>query len=151
MRPILSIKELANHALSASNFKKMFNKPKNNISYIVRENITAYVIPANSQIPMKIKSEEDEQMVSNLKLADCKTSLIKAGDILQVVGQVFLMHSSASSTFSAKVKFVWFNLTTFLGDNSHLINKIIDLFNRERFEKTHTQNYSCSIFEIFDT
>jgi hypothetical protein len=106
VRPILSIKELANHALSASNFKKMFNKPKNNISYIVRENITAYVIPANSQIPMKIKSEEDEQMVSNLKLADCKTSLIKAGDILQVVGQVFLMHSSASSTFSAKVKFV---------------------------------------------
>lgn len=103
MRPILSIRELANHAQSASNFKKMFNKPKNNISYIVRENITAYVIPATSQVSMKIKSEDDEQMVSSLKLVDCKTSVIKAGDIVQIVGQVFIMHSSASSTFSTKV------------------------------------------------
>lgn len=90
----------------------MFNKPKNNISYIVRENITAYVIPTSSQVSMKIKSEDDEQMVSNLKLVDCKTSVIKAGDIVQIVGQVYIMHSSASSTFSAKVNEIHKHFTT---------------------------------------
>ena len=103
IRPILSIKELANHAQSANNFKKMFNKPKNNISYIVREGVNAYFVPLSTISSSNSKSEATEKLVSNLRLVDCKMSQIKPGDILQIVGQIH-MNQSSSNSFSYSLK-----------------------------------------------
>ena len=106
IRPMLSIKELANHALTANNFKKLFNKPKNNISYIVRENINAYLIPMSAFNSIKIKNElagtESDKYCSSIVLADCKTTAIKPGDILQVAGQVCISQSlGISNSFTS--------------------------------------------------
>jgi len=51
---------------------------------------------------MKVRNEPDEQIASNLKLIDCKSVSIRPGDIIQVVGQIYILHSSSSCSYSSK-------------------------------------------------
>jgi hypothetical protein len=116
VKPLTSIKELYNHWSNANNFKKLFQKRKNNLSYIVRENITAYIIPSSSCFYLvnnnNIKnnsidsnSRNNEKMYSSIDLNDCKSVVIRAGDILQIDGELYLQpskYNNNNNNFSTK-------------------------------------------------
>ncbi len=144
VKPLTSIKELYNHWSNANNFKKLFQKRKNNLSYIVRENITAYIIPSsscfylvnnnnnnNKNNSIDSNSRNNEKMYSSIDLNDCKSVVIRAGDILQIDGELYLQPSKYNNNNNFSTK------TTATTNSRHRI-KLIKCLVKRRLKLTST-------------
>ncbi len=99
-----SVKELANHSQSIYNLKKRSNKSSNSLanltSYLIRETLNAYTISTGLIVDKELKTNGSlfETEYSTASLNDCKKVIVKTGDRIQIVGEVYLENLTSGSS-----------------------------------------------------
>ena len=119
IRPLITIKELVNHTANANSIKKVFNKLGNvNINnnsvtnYLVRENINAYYISPSVLLKngntTYITNDANDSKYLVVHVNDCKKVIVKTGDKLQIIGEVFIEITEYNLKVKKKmIKFLW--------------------------------------------